>query len=207
MNARAIRAVLSRRSFRCWLRCVVASAAIAGSAAVLAQSPPKPESAAPFVATPTAIVDEMLALAAVGPGDFVVDLGSGDGRLVISAVTRYKARGGFGVDIDPALVKLANDNARSAGVSDRVQFFERDLFKTDVSEATVVTLYLLPKVMGRVEKKLFAELKPGTRIVAHDYEFPGIAPEKLVELDALDKLRIAGTTYTRLWLYRVPERR
>ena len=90
-------------------------------------------------------------------------------------------------------------------MADRVQFFERDLFRTDVSEATVVTLYLLPKVMGSVEKKLLAELKPGTRIVAHDYGFPGTHPEKVVELDVLDKLRISGTTFTRLWLYRVPK--
>src|SRR4051812_15964592 len=77
------------------------------------------ESAAPFVATPWSIVDEILTLAAVGPGDFVIDLGSGDGRLVVSAVARYGAKGGYGMDIDPALVRLANDNARAAGVADR----------------------------------------------------------------------------------------
>src|SRR5512138_1328670 len=89
------------------------------SSAAFAQTPAKPDLAAPYVATPSSIVDEMLQLAGVGPGDFVIDLGSGDGRLVIAAVAKYKARGGFGVDIDPELVKLANANAANANVADR----------------------------------------------------------------------------------------
>ncbi|HZQ60827.1 MAG TPA: class I SAM-dependent methyltransferase, partial [Casimicrobiaceae bacterium] len=136
--------------------------------------------------------------------DYVVDLGSGDGRLVITAVAKYHARGGFGVDIDPALVKLANDNAAKAGVADRVRFYERDLFATDVKDATVVTLYLLPTVMGKVETKLRAELKPGARVVTHDYSFPTWKPTRHVELESLDKVRITGQTYTLLWLYTVP---
>jgi protein-L-isoaspartate O-methyltransferase len=160
--------------------------------------------AAPFVATPTSVVDEMLELAQVGPGDFVIDLGSGDGRLVITAVAKYRARGGFGVDIDPALVKLANDNAKKAGVADRVQFIERDLFKTDVREATVVTVYLLPAAMGKVERKLRAELKSGTRVVANDYPFPTWPPLRAIQVDTLDKVAVSGATSTQLYLYRVP---
>jgi cyclopropane fatty-acyl-phospholipid synthase-like methyltransferase len=172
-----------------------------------AQPAAAPEVAAPYVATPSSIVDEILTLADVGPGDYVVDLGSGDGRLVIAAVAKYKARGGFGVDIDPALVKLANANAAKAGVADRVRFFERDLFKTDVSDATVVTIYLLPRVMARVEKKLLAELKPGARVVVHDFPFPTWQPDEVVEQDSLDKIAVTGMAFTQLFLYTVPPKR
>ena len=188
-----------RVSCACLLTCALAPA--------LAQSTAKPEIAAPYVATPPAIVDEILTLAQVGPDDYVVDLGSGDGRLVIAAVAKYKARGGFGVDIDPVLVKLANDNAAKAGVADRVRFYERDLFKTDVGEATVVTIYLLPRVMARVEKKLLAELKPGARVVVHDFPFPDWQPDEIVEQDALDKIAVTGMAFTQLFLYTVPPKR
>jgi cyclopropane fatty-acyl-phospholipid synthase-like methyltransferase len=187
------------------VRVLVALLVVLNSA--FAQTPAKPELAAPYVATPPSIVDEILMLAQVGPGDYVVDLGSGDGRLVISAVAKYKARGGFGVDIDPALVKLANDNAAKAGVADRVRFFERDLFKTDVGDATVVTIYLLPRVMARVEKKLLAELKPGTRVVVHDFPFPTWQPDEVVEQEALEKIAVTGMTFTQLFLYTVPPKR
>ena len=103
----------------------------------------------------------MLTLAKVGPGDYVVDLGSGDGRLVTTAVSKYKARGGMGVEIDGKLVKEATANAAKTGVGDRVKFVEGDLFKANVGDATVVTLYLLPSMMGDVEAKLAKELKPG----------------------------------------------
>jgi len=166
-----------------------------------------PESAAPFVATPWSIVDEILTLADVGAADYVIDLGCGDGRLVVTAVARYGARGGYGMDIDPALVRLANDNARAAGVADRVRFEERDLFVADVSAASVVTVYLLPKVMARLERKLLAELAPGTRVVVNDYPFPTWHPVRVVERDSLDKLPVSGMTFTQLFLYRVPPRR
>jgi SAM-dependent methyltransferase len=174
---------------------------------VAAQAPAAAESAAPYVPTPPNLVDHMLELAQVGPGDYVVDLGSGDGRLVIAAVQKRKARGGFGVDIDRDLVALANRNAEQAGVADRVQFRERDLFDTDVGKATVVTLYLLPRVMARLEKKLQAELAPGTRVVSHDYPFPTWVPERTIELDVPEKVRISGTSFTQLLLYRVPARK
>ena len=190
-------------------RLLGAAAALASARAFAAAAPQSaaPESAAPFVATPWSIVDEILTLAEVGRGDFVVDLGSGDGRLVITAVAKYGARGGYGVDIDPSLVRLANGNAARAGVADRVHFDERDLFVTDVSAASVVTVYLLPRVMARLERKLLAELAPGTRVVVNDYPFPTWQPVRVVERDSLDKLRVSGMTFTQLFLYRVPERR
>jgi ubiquinone/menaquinone biosynthesis C-methylase UbiE len=153
------------------------------------------------------VVDEIMQLARVGPGDYVVDLGSGDGRLVIAAVAKYKARGGFGVDINPMMITLSNQNAVKAGVADRVQFYERDLFATDVSEATVVTVYLLPSVMGNVEKKLLAELKPGTRVVVHDFPFPSWKTDKVIAVDSLDKIATTGFAFTQLYLYTVPARR
>ena len=167
----------------------------------------KPQSVAPVVATPASIVDDIMALANVGAGDFVVDLGSGDGRIVIAAVARHQARGGFGVDIDAAMVALANENAAKAGVADRVRFYQRDLFDTDVRDATVVTVYLLPGAMDRVERKLLAELRPGARVVAHDFPFPQWRPERTMAVDSLDKLKVTGFTSSQLFLYRVPERR
>ena len=172
-----------------------------------AQPATKPESVAPIVYTPAGVVDEVMKMAGVGPGDYVVDLGSGDGRLVIAAVAKYKARGGFGVDISPMMITLSNQNAEKAGVADRVRFYERDLFATDVSEATVVTIYLLPSIMGKVEKKLLAELKPGTRVVVHDFPFPSWTADKVIGVDSLDKIATTGFAFTQLYLYTVPARR
>jgi hypothetical protein len=168
-----------------------------------AQTPVK-DAVAPYVPTPWPIVDRMLTLAGVGADDYVVDLGSGDGRLVTTAVAKYKARGGLGVDIDAKLVKLANDNAAKAGVGDRARFVERDLFVTDIGAATVVTLYLTPGMLERVEAKLSAELKPGTRVISHDYPLPTWQPVDVVRFDLEEKRAISGTTYTQLMLYRVP---
>ena len=150
-----------------------------GVAASLAAAQNKtPESAGPYVPTPWAIVDEILTLAGVGPSDFVVDLGSGDGRLVLTAVTRYKARGGFGVDIEAPLVADANDRARRDGVADKAKFYVRDLFDTKVGEASVVTLYLLQSLNIKLMPKLKA-LKKGTRIVSHSFSMGDEwAPEK-----------------------------
>src|SRR5438874_12728670 len=169
-----------------------------------AQTSSKAEAVAPYAATLTIVVDSMLKLADVGPDDFVVDLGSGDGRIVIAAATKFKARRGLGVDIEPSLVKFSNDSAAQAGVADRVKFREEDLFKTDVSEATVVTVYLLPRAMPPLEKKLLAELKPGARVVVQDYPFPTWRAERVVELKTPDKETSVGTPYAQLFLYRVP---
>ena len=162
---------------------------------------------APYVPTPTAIVDRMLTLAEVGPNDYVIDLGSGDGRLVIAAVANYNARGGMGVEIDRDLVKLATDNAEKAGVAGQVSFVAGDLFLADIARATVVTLYLLPTMMADVEAKLRKELKPGTRVVSHDYPLPSWEPVNVVRFDTPEKIPISGTTRTVLLLYRVPARR
>jgi ubiquinone/menaquinone biosynthesis C-methylase UbiE len=161
----------------------------------------------PYVPTPYAIADRMLTLANVGPGDYLIDLGSGDGRLVIAAVARYKARGAAGIEIDAALVKHATEQAKNAGVADRVKFIAGDLFAADVRQATVVTLYLLPHIMGEVEAKLQKELKPGTRVVSHDYSLPSWKPVDRITFDSDEKIPISGTPRTILWLYRVPERR
>ena len=165
-----------------------------------------PALVAPFVTTPLPVVDAMLALAGVGPADFVVDLGSGDGRLVLEAVVKFGARGGFGVDIDPALVDYASRKAHEAGATDRVRFHVRDLFDTDVREATVVTVYLLPIAMDRLEAKLLRELAPGTRVVSHDYPFRGWPVERVVALDVPEKNDYTGRRSTSVYLYRVPVR-
>ena len=165
-----------------------------------------PNAVAPFAATPMAVVDEMLKLASVGPSDYVVDLGSGDGRLVIAAVERFGARGGFGVDIDASLVDYANRKAAESGVADRAKFYVRDLFVTDVKQATVVTIYLLPIAMDRLQRKLAAELAPGTRVVSHDYPLRGWEPERIVALDVPEKTDYTGRRSTALYLYVVPRR-
>jgi len=163
-----------------------------------------PAPIAPFAVTPMSVVHEMLKLADVGPRDFVVDLGSGDGRLVIAAVARFGARGGFGVDIDPTLVDFANRRAMEDGVFDRAQFFVRDLFATDLAQATVVTVYLLPIAMGDLQRKLLRELRPGTRVVSHDYPFPSWRVERVVALDVPEKSDYTGRRSTALYLYVVP---
>ena len=130
----------------------------------------------PFVPTNQATVDAMLRLAGVGASDYVIDLGSGDGRILIAAAKKHGARG-FGVDLDPQRVKESLTNAREAGVADRVQFYHRNLFDTRIAEATVVTMYLLPKVNLDLRPRLFAELKPGTRIVSHDFDMGDWKPD------------------------------
>jgi SAM-dependent methyltransferase len=140
----------------------------------------------PYVQTPQNVVDTMLDIAKVGPGDYVVDLGSGDGRMVITAAKRRGARG-FGVDLDRKLVALANRNAHKAGVADRAVFYQRDLHETDVSAATVMTIYLLPEVNLMIRTRLLATLRPGTRIVSHDYGMGHWAPDYQTELAAPGK--------------------
>ncbi|HEX7218972.1 MAG TPA: class I SAM-dependent methyltransferase [Burkholderiales bacterium] len=122
----------------------------------------------PYVPTPHAVVDKMLEVAQVGPNDVVYDLGCGDGRIVIAAAK--KGARGVGIDIDEQRIREARSNAAAAGVADRVQFRQEDLFKTDFREATVVTMYLLTSVNMRLRPRLLAELKPGTRIVSHAFD-------------------------------------
>ena len=162
---------------------------------------------APVAVTPARVVDEMLKLASVGPGDFVIDLGSGDGRLVIAAVERFGARGGLGVDISETAVAYANAKAADAGVADRVRFQQRDLFATPVTEATVVTLYLFPTIMPRVRDKLLAELAPGARVVSHDFPFTDWPIERVARFPAPEKNDATGRGDAVLYLYTVPSRR
>jgi len=135
----------------------------------------------PYVPTNRATVDAMLRVAGVGPNDFVIDLGSGDGRILITAVRNFGARG-FGVDLDPQRVKESIANAKAAGVSERAQFHQRNLFDTKISEATVVTMYLLPKVNVQLRPRLLAELKPGTRVVSHDFDMGDWRPDLRVSV-------------------------
>jgi ribosomal protein L11 methylase PrmA len=136
-----------------------------------------------YVPTPQAVVEAMLDVAQVKSTDVVYDLGSGDGRIVIAAAKKYGARG-VGIEIDPALVKKAKDNAAAAGVSNRVRFVAQDLFAANISDATVVTLYLLQSINERLRPKLIRELKPGTRVVSHMFNMgPEWPPEKTLEVE------------------------
>ena len=157
----------------------------------------------PYVPTPQVVVDQMLRMANVGPQDFVVDLGSGDGVIVLTAATRLKARG-YGVDIDPELVRLSNDEAKKRGVADRVSFQVQDVFKADIGKATVVTLYLLPGMMVNLRPKILAELKPGTRVVSHDYHFGDWAADDQFTWDVPEKEKINGVPKATILLWIVP---
>lgn len=155
----------------------------------------------PFVITPDNVTLEMLKLAKVGPKDYVIDLGSGDGRIVIEGARRFGARG-LGVEIMPDLVRLSNANARAAGVADRATFREQDLFKTDLTAATVITMYLLPEVNLQLRPALLA-LKPGTRLVSHDWDMGDWQPDQTVTVAAPDK-PIGREKSSRLHLWVVP---
>ena len=154
----------------------------------------------PFVVTPDNVTRAMLELAGVGPSDYVIDLGSGDGRIVIVAARRFGARG-LGVEIVPDLVEQSREHARRAGVADRAEFRVQDLFETDLSRATVITMYLLPDVNVRLRPRLQA-LKPGTRIVSHDWDMGDWKPDRVVTVDAPDK-PIGREKVSRLYLWTV----
>ena len=169
-------------------------AAVFFAGATLAAAPgPLLDIPTPYLPSTTVAVDEMLRLGGVGPADLVVDLGSGDGRIPISAARDYGARG-LGIELDPKLVAESQANAQQAGVADRVSFRQGDALAADVREATVVTLYLLPVLVERLKPRLLDQLKPGTRIVAHDYGFSDWKPDRRV---------IISKTYM---LYVVPAR-
>jgi SAM-dependent methyltransferase len=131
----------------------------------------------PYVPSPNPVVDGMLQLAGVKAGDTVYDLGCGDGRIVIAAAKNHGAKG-VGVDIDPERIQEARANAKTANVEDKVKFEQNDLFKANIADATVVTLYLLPDVNVRLKPKLLKELKPGTRIVSHSFDMGDWKPER-----------------------------
>ena len=152
-----------------------------------------------YVPTPQVSVDEMLKMAKVGPNDYIIDLGSGDGRIVITAAKKFGARG-FGVDLDTYLLKIANAAASKEGVADRAQFIEQNLFETDLSKATVITTYLLPEMNERLRPKLLA-LKPGTRVVAHDYDMGNWLPDEQKTLIVPEKtVGDPGKSYVFFWV-------
>jgi hypothetical protein len=157
----------------------------------------------PYVPTPQRVVDEMLKLAGVTANDFVIDLGSGDGRVILTAAQKFKAHG-LGVDIDKGLVASSNKQAKVDGVEDRAKFIDQDMFKADISKASVVTLYVLPDFMEKLRPKLISELKPGARIVAHDYYMSGWYPDKRLDLTVPEKVAANGTDKAYLYLWIVP---
>lgn len=148
------------------------------------------ELSVPYVPTPQAVVERMLEIAKVGPQDYLIDLGSGDGRIVVTAAKKFGARG-FGVDLNPVRIKESAENAALAGVSDRVAFHQRNLFETDLSDATVITMYLLPRVNLELRPKLL-DLKPGTRLVSHDFSMDDWKPDAFVEMEVKEKYGSAG---------------
>ena len=162
------------------------AAAIAAALAAVtlsAQAPARKEPDVVYVPTPQPVVEAMLDLAQVTSTDVVYDLGSGDGRIVITAAKKYGARG-VGIEMDPALVKRARDNAAAAGVATRVRFVTADLFSADLRPATVVTLYLLQSINERLRPKLVRELKPGARVVSHVFNMgPEWPPQQTVTVD------------------------
>jgi hypothetical protein len=184
-----------------FLRALASPALALGAALALAADVDR--TGGPYVPTPQSVVNAMLEVASVGPKDFVVDLGSGDGRIVLTAATKYKARG-MGVDIDPDLVDLANASARKLGVADRVRFVRQDVFATDLGGTTVLTLYLLPGMMQSLRPKLLADLKPGTRIVSHDFTFDLWKPDRTVTVQTEEKYEITGAWTSDIHLWIVP---
>ena len=135
-----------------------------------------------YVPTPPEVVEAMLKVAGVKKGDVLYDLGSGDGRIPVTAAQKFGVRA-VGIDINPERIKEANENARKAGVTDRVKFLNEDLFEADISEATVVTLYLLDSLNEKLRPKLLRELKPGTRIVSHSFRMGDWQPEQTIDVD------------------------
>jgi hypothetical protein len=155
----------------------------------------------PFITTPDEVVERMLRLAATGPGDVVIDLGSGDGRIVIAAAQKFGARG-IGIELDSRLVEKSRENARVAEVADRVSFIEGDVLATDISQASVVTVYLLPFLIDKLQPR-FLELKPGTRVVSHAFGMVGWKPDR-AEMMRLTKPHPGQGDESMLYLWIVP---
>lgn len=159
----------------------------------------------PYVPTPQAVVDEMLRLAKVSAKDFVMDLGSGDGRIVLTAARRYGARG-LGLEIDEELVQASNAEAQRLGLANRVRFVQQDVLEAHIAEATVLTLYLLPAMTEMLRPKILHELKPGTRVVSHDFDFGAWQPDRKVMVDLSEKYGTSGAFRSAVFLWTVPAR-
>ena len=161
---------------------------------------PKREPDVPYVPTPEIVVDEMFRMAQVKGDDILYDLGSGDGRIPITAAKRFGTRG-IGIDINPVRIREANENASKQGVADKVKFIEGDIFEADFREATVVTLYLLPDINIKLKPKLLEQLKPGTRVVSHNYDMGDWNPEEMKTIKTAD-----GTEHY-VYLWRIPAKK
>ncbi len=179
-----------------------AVAGVAGMAAWMAAAPSWAQTGkgdVVYVPTPQIVVDEMLGMAKINANDYLIDLGSGDGRFVITAAKKHGAKA-LGVDLDTVLLKVANDNARKENVSDRVTFREQNLFETDITAATVVSTYLLPEMNLKLRSKIM-RLKPGTRVVAHDYNMGDWYPDEQKTLVVPEKkVGNAGISYIFYWV-------
>jgi hypothetical protein len=186
------------------MRWVLALAGLLAAAAALAQSESPPPRDAPYFPTPQSVVDRMLELARVGPDDFVIDLGSGDGRIVITAAKRFGARG-LGIEIEPSLVNQANWYARRDGVGERVKFVEQDLFQTDLRPATVLTLYLFRELNIKLAPRILEQLRPGARVVSHDWDLGDWPPDHQETLPAPDKA-VGVSRESKVFLWIVPAR-
>lgn len=186
--------------FRCAALVAVLAMALAAPARAQEQ-----RTGGPYVPTPQAVVDEMLKIANVTAKDYVIDLGSGDGRIVLTAARRYQARG-FGVDIDDELVALSNSEAQRSGLDNLVRFVKMDVLETNIREASVITLYLLPEMMRNLRARMLFDLKPGTRVVSHDFDFGDWSPERTVVVDLQEKYNVTGTFQSKVHLWVVPAR-
>lgn len=182
-------------------RCLLPALAALALAACLAPARAQQFDEVPFITSPDNVTLEMLGIAGVRPGDHVIDLGSGDGRIVITAARRFGATG-LGVEIVPDLVRQSIRNAREAGVADRASFREQDLFQADLSKATVITMYLLPEVNMQLRPSL-ANLKPGTRLVSHDWDLGDWKPDRTVVVPVPDK-KVGLEKSSRIHLWVVP---
>ena len=178
------------------MHCLSGAARLAAGVAILtvlaAPNALALEPRVPYVPTPQEVVDRMLDMAKVGPHDYLIDLGSGDGRIVVTAARKHGTRG-FGVDLNPTRIQEANDNARRAKVTDKVAFYQRDLFETDLDSATVITMYLLPQVNLELRPKLL-KLKPGTRLVSHDFDMGDWQADSHVKVESKEKYGGSGGT-------------
>jgi SAM-dependent methyltransferase len=183
--------------------CIGAALALFVCALPAARAADADANAGPYVPTPQYIVDRMLRMAAVGKDDYVIDLGSGDGRIVITAAKQFGASG-LGVDISEKLVDLATANAYKEQVADRAKFVHQDALKTDIRAASVLTLYLLPRFVLDLRPKMLAELKPGSRIVCHDYSLGDWESDNAITFDSPEKEAINGSNRTSLFFYVVP---
>jgi len=157
---------------------------------------------APFITTPPEVVARMLQLAGTGPQDAVIDLGSGDGRIVIAAARDHGARG-LGIELDPKLVALARENARRAGVADRARFEEGDALKAELTQASVVTIYLLPFLLEQLQPRLLGQLRPGARVVTHAFAMKGWPPDR-AETVRLSARHEGQGDESRIFLWVVP---